>query len=54
MEPIDKVLKLVKSLLEEGEMNIEIYMHDFYAIVIADGAVEKRHHIYFDKESKNE
>lgn len=43
-----KVIKLIKHLLEAGETSIEIYMHSNDAIVITDGAVEKRHHIYFD------
>jgi hypothetical protein len=52
MRLIDKVMKLIKHLLEEGETSIEIYMHKKYALVITDGAVEKRHHIYSDEEEE--
>ena len=50
----DKVINLIKCLLEEGETSIAIYMHSNDAIVITDGAIEKRHHIYCDEERKDE
>lgn len=49
MSLIDKVINLVESLLEEGDTSIEIYMHEKYAVVITDGAVETRYQIYSDE-----
>lgn len=53
MELIDKVINLIKRLLEEGETSIEIYMHNTYASVITDGAIKKIRHIEVDNESLN-
>lgn len=46
---IFKVINLVERLLDEGEMNIEIYMHNTYAVIVTDGAIKKIHHIDFDE-----
>lgn len=53
---IDEVINLIKSLLEEGEQNIEIHMHSKYAIIKTDREIETSHHIYFEEErdKKNE